>query len=166
MKTMVRPTVPLQLMEVRSEVGDEVPYSGGHLYPHDDKKVIRSSQHGFTKGKSCLNNLNAFYNETTTWMDEGRAVDVVYLDFSKAFNTVFHKILSGKLRKSGPDLQRDLDRLERWAEKNPLKFNKGKGRVLTLEMNDPIHQYKLGADLFESNAVEDLGILVGTASCP
>ena len=32
-------------------------------------------------------------------VDEGRAVDIVCLDFSKAFNTVSHKILIGKLRK-------------------------------------------------------------------
>jgi len=69
----------------------------------EEKKVIRGSQHGFTKGKSCLTNLIAFYNDMTGWVDEGRAVDVVYLDFSKAFNTASHNILLGKLRKYGLD---------------------------------------------------------------
>ncbi|GAB0178392.1 mitochondrial enolase superfamily member 1 [Grus japonensis] len=38
-----------------------------------------------------------------SWVDEGRAVDVVYLDFSKAFDTIFHNILISKLRKCGLD---------------------------------------------------------------
>ena len=54
----------------------------------EENKVIRSSQHGFTKGKSCLTNLIAFYNGMTGWVGEGRAVDVVYLDFSKAFDSL------------------------------------------------------------------------------
>jgi len=69
----------------------------------EEKKVIRSSQHGFTKGKSCLTNMTAFYNGMTSCVDEGRAVDIVYLDFSKAFDMVFHNIHLGKLRKCGQE---------------------------------------------------------------
>jgi len=69
----------------------------------EEKKVIRSSQHGFIKGKSCLTNLIAFYNGMTSWVDEGRAVDVVYLNFSKAVDTVSHNILLGKVRKCALD---------------------------------------------------------------
>ena len=70
----------------------------------NDKKVIRSSWHGF-KGKSCLTNLINFCDEMTGLVDERRAVDIVYLDFSKAFDTVSHKILVEKLVECGLDEQ-------------------------------------------------------------
>jgi len=69
----------------------------------EEKKVIRSHQHGFTKGKSCLTNLIAFCDGTIGFVDEGRAVDVICLDFCKAFDMVSHNILLGKLRKCGLD---------------------------------------------------------------
>lgn len=64
---------------------------GGHLLPQDDKKVIGSNQRGFTEGTSCWTSLIAFFDETTTWLDEGRAVDI-YLDFSVALIPASHNI--------------------------------------------------------------------------
>ena len=64
---------------------------------------IRSSQHGFMKGRSRFTNLFSFYDWVTRLVDKGKAVDVVYLDFSSTIDIVSHSILLGKLAARGLD---------------------------------------------------------------
>ncbi|XP_065645257.1 uncharacterized protein LOC136075750 [Hydra vulgaris] len=63
--------------------------------------LISQSQHGFVKNKACVTNLLESNDYITKCLANKNAVDVVYLDFSKAFDTISHKLLIIKLKAYG-----------------------------------------------------------------
>ena len=75
-----------------------------HICRHlEGNGLICPNQHGFTQGRSCLSKLLCFLDEVSTRIEEGREVEICYLDFSKAFDTVNHRLLKQKLRTFGLD---------------------------------------------------------------
>ena len=79
----------------------------------DDHNLIRHSQHGFSKGKSCLTNLLSFYRKVFETVDKGDSYDIVFLDFSKAFDRVPHRKLLSKIKAHGIG-GKVLDWIEGW----------------------------------------------------
>lgn len=67
----------------------------------EDNNYMNPSQHGFRTGRSCLSQLLEHYDNIICTLEQGHNIDVVYLDFAKAFDKVDHGILCHKLRHLG-----------------------------------------------------------------
>ena len=67
----------------------------------ESNNLIINSQHGFRQKRSCLTNLLEFVQKVAEYLDSGEPVDVIYLDFQKAFDTVPHKRLIARLEEIG-----------------------------------------------------------------
>ena len=63
--------------------------------------ILSDEQYGFRQGRTVDDQLLLAYNDVTSWLDSGFAVDVVLFDFAKAFDVVSHTILVDKLRLLG-----------------------------------------------------------------
>ncbi len=64
-------------------------------------KLIKKSQHGFVKDRSCVTSLLEFLEQATTVVDGGAGFDIIYLAFAKAFDKVPIKRLLKKVRAHG-----------------------------------------------------------------
>ena len=63
--------------------------------------LITKHQHGFVKGKSCLTNLLETFECVIDLLETGVPVDLLYFDFTKAFDRVPHYRLISKLENLG-----------------------------------------------------------------
>jgi hypothetical protein len=88
-------SVPCKLLE--SVIKDKIM---SHLL---NNELIKDSQHGFMPGRSCSTNLVEFMDVVTKAADEGEAVDIFYLDFTKDFDKVPRQRLLARLRAKGID---------------------------------------------------------------
>ena len=86
-------SVPGKIMErlIRDEIVDHM----------KQNQLFSKSQDGFLAGRSCTTQLLEFLEDITTALDQGDDVDVIYLDFCKAFDKVPHKRLLKKLWEYG-----------------------------------------------------------------
>ena len=64
-------------------------------------ELVNPCQHGFITGRSCVTNLLETLDDIGSLLDSGGQVDVIYLDMSKAFDKVSHKLLINKLHRFG-----------------------------------------------------------------
>ena len=62
---------------------------------------LSNLQHGFRKRRSCVTQLLGVLHDVGKALDSGQEADVIYLDFSKAFDSVSHKNLLLKLKQHG-----------------------------------------------------------------
>ena len=67
----------------------------------EENNLITNSQHGFRQKRSCLTNLLEYVEKLTKAIDSGQDLDMIYLDFSKAFDKVPIKRLLVKIKAIG-----------------------------------------------------------------
>ena len=77
----------------------------------ENNSIIDDNQHGFRKQRSCVTQLLEHIDYILKTLAEGEEVDVIYLDFSKAFDKVSHNVLLEKLKHYGID-----GKLYKWIE--------------------------------------------------
>ncbi|CAH8511872.1 unnamed protein product [Dicrocoelium dendriticum] len=91
---------PVCLTSVMCKIMERILKGALSLY-FDDRNVISTAQHGFRKSRSCTTNLLVSREKWANSLDAGKRMDVIYVDFSKAFDKVPHERLLFKLQAIG-----------------------------------------------------------------
>ena len=92
--------------------------------------LFNPNQHGFRSGRSCLSQLLSHYDKILALLESGKNVDVVYLDFAKAFDKLDFNITLQKLKSLGID-----GKIGRWI--HSFLTNRHQQVVVNGEKSDP-----------------------------
>ena len=91
---------PISLLPVISKVFEKIVFSQLYKY-FNDNNLLYNSQYGFRKGHSCEYAAMEITDKIFKYLDNKKLPLAIYLDFSKAFDTINHKILLHKLKYYG-----------------------------------------------------------------
>ena len=67
----------------------------------EDGNILSDAQHGFRPGRSCISQLLQHYSDVLSDLENGKTSDTIYLDFSKAFDSVDRHILGRQVKAAG-----------------------------------------------------------------
>ncbi|KAG5869780.1 hypothetical protein JTB14_028472 [Gonioctena quinquepunctata] len=146
-------------------------------------EIIPVHEHGFQTGRSTSTNPMECLNQWTYLVDKGKPIDVIYLDFSRAFNRVPRSRLLLKLGYLGCQyafyaddtklfcnalcdskrLQSDIQRLETWCNDRLLLLNLAKCTILHIGHNNPNYVSNVQIPTVESRI--DLGVTITDTLC-
>ncbi|VDP89720.1 unnamed protein product [Echinostoma caproni] len=124
---------------------------------------MTESQYGFVKQRSCLTNLFCFLEDVTAKIDEGKTVEVCYLDFNKAIHSMNHRVLLTKLERFG--IQGQLHRwISAFLSQRPFYVTAGKKRPTPVQLTSKAPQGSVQGPLLFFLYVDDFPSTL-TSSC-
>lgn len=93
---------PISLTSIPCKIFEHILFSNLANFL-ESNSFFSPSQHGFRKSYSCETQLISFTHKLHAILDRSSLIDCIFLDFSKAFDKVCHKLLLYKLRQLNID---------------------------------------------------------------